>query len=244
MTRADVTDRERAHFDGMADQESLFWADRTPAGARRRELRARWFVRAGHIGAGMRVLELGCGLGHMTRAIAGICEAEIVAMDLSPALIAAASRDKPGRVEYRVGNVEQLEFPAETFDAVVGNAVLHHLRLAVAIPEIVRVLKPGGRLCFTEPNYLNPQVFVVLRSPALRRRVGASPDETAFLRWRLRRDLARYELRDVDIRPFDFLHPAVPSALIDVAERTSALLERVPLAREFAGSLAISATKR
>jgi SAM-dependent methyltransferase len=240
---ADVIERERAHFDGMADQGALFWADRTPAGARRRQIRANWFAREARLGAGSRVLEIGCGLGHMTREVARVCEAEIIATDLSPAVIAAVARDAPPRVEYRVANVEQLDFEDASFDAVIGNAVLHHLRLEVAMPEIVRVLKPGGRFCFTEPNYLNPQVFVVLRSPALRRKVGATPDETAFVRFTLRRELERYGLHDVRVKPFDFLHPAVPPAFIRAAERLSSFLERVPVARELAGSLAISATR-
>ncbi len=239
----DVLHRERSHFDQMALQDALFWADRTPAGARRREMRAEWFRRAADLSAGRRVLEIGCGLGHMTRELARTRGLEIVATDLSPALIAAASADPLPDVTFRVANAEQLDLPTHTFDAVLGNAVLHHLRLEHALPELLRVLKPGGRFCFVEPNYLNPQVFVVLRSAALRRRVGASPDETAFVRWRLRRALAAYPLTDIRIASFDFLHPSVPAALIRPVERLGRLLERTPLVRELSGSLAISATR-
>ena len=86
-------------------------------------------------------------------------------------------------------DVEALPFRSGAFDAVVGNAVLHHLRLDRAVPELLRVVRPGGAICFAEPNMLNPQVFLERNVRWIGRLLDNSPGETAFVRWRLRREL-------------------------------------------------------
>ena len=56
-----------------------------------------------------------------------------------------------------------------------------------ALRDIYRVLKPGGTIYFTEPNMLNPQIAMQKNIPWIKRKLGDSPDETAFFRWPLRR---------------------------------------------------------
>jgi hypothetical protein len=90
---------------------------------------------------------------------------------------------------------------------------------------------------------LNPQVFLERRLQFLPIFSYTSPDETAFVRWRLSRTLERHGLTDVGITPFDWLHPSTPPALIPVVRALSAFIEAVPLAREFSGSLSIRARK-
>ena len=69
---------------------------------------------------------------------------------------------------------EMLPFSAGAFDAVLGKQILHHLDLKIAIPEIARVLRPGGRAVFLEPLIHNPilegyrRLTPHLRSPAER----------------------------------------------------------------------------
>ena len=70
-----------------------------------------------------------------------------------------------------------------------------------------------------------------------------SPDETALKRWTLKRDLESAGFTSVAITPFDWLHPSTPAPLISIVSATGAVLERLPLAREFAGSLLISAVR-
>jgi SAM-dependent methyltransferase len=121
--------------------------------------------------------------------------------------------------------------------------VLHHLDLTRALPEMLRVLKPGGAFVFTEPNMLNPQIMLQKNFPPLKRLMGDSPDETAFFRWGIARELSRAGFSAPAVRPFDFLHPWVPGALAKSAERLGSFLERIPLLREIAGSLLITASK-
>jgi SAM-dependent methyltransferase len=129
------------------------------------------------------------------------------------------------------------------FDSVVGSSVLHHLEIEDAIRDIYRVLKPEGTIYFTEPNMLNPQIAIQKNIPWIKRKLGDSPEETAFFRWPLQRLLERTGYRHVRIDPFDFLHPKTPVALIDQVKAFGRFLENVPVISEFAGSLYIRAIK-
>jgi 2-polyprenyl-3-methyl-5-hydroxy-6-metoxy-1,4-benzoquinol methylase len=196
-----------------------------------------------HLRPGMSVLELGCGTGYFTRELAR-SGAEIVAVDVSPELleIAKSSWSAPN-VRYEIQNAYRLTYPDAAFDSVVGSSVLHHLEIEQALREIYRVLKPGGKMFFTEPNMLNPQIAIQKNVPWVKRKLGDSPDETAFFRWSLRRLLEKTGYRDVQVDPFDFLHPQIPARLVNRMETVSQFLERVPILSEFAGSVYIRAAK-
>ena len=239
------TRRERKHFEGIAEERShLYWADRMPAARRRQRLRADRLARAiGMPGEGRRVLDAGCGTGDYTRPFAAATGASITGIDLSPALLRRAGAEAPANVRLAVADAGLLPFRAGVFDAIIGNAILHHLPLEVAVPEFLRVLRPGGMLGFAEPNMLNPQVFLERRVRWIGSWLENSPDETAFIRWRIGRTLESFGLRDVCVEPFDFLYPLVPRPLVGPVELAGRLLERIPGIREIAGSLLISARK-
>lgn len=196
-----------------------------------------------HFGAGMKVLEVGCGTGYFTQELAR-SGADVIAIDVSPELleIAKANCSAPN-VRYEIQNAYTLSYPDAVFDSVVGSSVLHHLEIEAALREIYRVLKLGGSVHFTEPNMLNPQVAIQKNVPWIKRKLGDSPDETAFFRWPLRRVLEQTGYRDIRIDPFDFLHPKTPAPLIDRVNALGRLLENVPIISEFAGSLYIRALK-
>jgi len=217
------------------------WNWESPAGKLRWARRAKML--SSHLRSGMSVLELGCGTGYFTRELAR-SGADIVAVDVSPELLEIAQADCPAEnIRYEIQDACALSYPNATFDSVVGSSVLHHLETTEALPEIYRVLKVGGTVYFTEPNMLNPQIAIQKNVPWLKRRLGDSPDETAFFRWRLRRSFERTGFRDVRVIPFDFLHPKVPFRLVNGLNRFGRYLENVPIVSEFAGSLYIGAMK-
>jgi 2-polyprenyl-3-methyl-5-hydroxy-6-metoxy-1,4-benzoquinol methylase len=217
------------------------WNWESPAG------KVRWARRvkmlSSHLKPGMAVLELGCGTGSFTRELAR-SGAEIVAIDVSPELLEIANADTSApNVQYQIQNAYALRYPEGIFDSVVGSSVLHHLEIEDAIRDIYRVLKPEGTIYFTEPNMLNPQIAIQKNIPWIKRKLGDSPEETAFFRWPLQRLLERTGYRHVRIDPFDFLHPKTPVALIDQVKAFGRFLENVPVISEFAGSLYIRAIK-
>jgi SAM-dependent methyltransferase len=170
--------------------------------------------------------------------------AQVVAVDVSAELLSRArARGLPtDRVRFLEQRFEDLA-SGERFDAVIGSSVLHHLDLIAGLRRIQTLLRPGGALCFAEPNLLNPQIFLERKLSFLPVFWYVSPDETAFYRRRLAEQLRGAGFTDVRIVPFDWLHPAVPSRLTGAVERLGRLLEQAPLLREFAGSLYVRAQR-
>jgi trans-aconitate 2-methyltransferase len=102
---------------------------------------------------GERILDLGCGTGHLTARIAD-AGAEVVGIDASPAMIEEARRNFAGRprLRFEVADARTFARAAELaaeigrFDAVFSNAVLHWVRPPEdAVRAIRAALRPGGR---------------------------------------------------------------------------------------------------
>lgn len=93
---------------------------------------------------GERVLDLGCGTGHLTARIAE-SGADVVGLDSSTSMVAQARQNFP-KLSFQLGDARDFQF-AEPFDAVFSNAALHWvLEADAAVKCIARALKPGGRL--------------------------------------------------------------------------------------------------
>jgi SAM-dependent methyltransferase len=136
------------------------------------------------------------------------------------------------------------DYPGEAvFDAVIGNSILHHLDVEPALQRIFHLLKPGARMSFAEPNMMNPQVCLERHFYYLPIFDNTSPDETAFIHWRLRALLKHIGFEDIHIQLFDWLHPHTPAPLVPAVKRMSNLLERVPVIRESSGCMAVSARR-
>ena len=92
---------------------------------------------------GERILDLGCGTGHLTAHIAA-SGAEVVGIDSSDGMVGVASQNYPN-IRFEVADARSLPYEGE-FDAVFSNAVLHWVRPPGAVIESVwRALKSGGR---------------------------------------------------------------------------------------------------
>lgn len=242
---------EIAHGRMLAKGESeATWGWGTPAGQRRASRRAELIATAARLSPASIVLEIGCGTGLFTEKFAA-SGARIVAVDISPDLLRKArERRLPATcVRFLERRVEDLEvsdagfadWTRDGFDAVIGSSVLHHLDLGDALGSFRRMLKPGGLLAFAEPNLLNPQVFLERNVRSLFPYV--SDDEWAIVRWPMQRQLRRAGFDGVRITPFDWLHPSTPKPLISLVATLGRVVEQLPVAREFAGSVLITAQR-
>lgn len=232
--------RELEHDRKIAAKADSVWGWTSPAGQIRARRRANLLIKHSSIEEDKRVLELGCGTGIFTQLLAQ-ARPQIIALDLSTELLSEFSCNKTSRY---AANAEQLPFADNSFDAVVGSSVLHHLRCKPALEEIKRVLKHGGKIAFAEPNMLNPQILLQKNIPWLKEKMGDSPDETAFFRWQIVMLLTNAGFLQSKAMPHDFLHPLIPASWIPIVQKISHTLERLPFVREIAGSLLITAKKK
>jgi SAM-dependent methyltransferase len=241
ITQSSRKQSEIFHGQKIVARAEAVWGWDSPAGRVRAQRRAELLIELLRRNPGETVLEIGCGSGVFTRQFAPHIP-RLVAIDLSEVLLRRA-RGHSDFSTYCVADAEMLPFADRRFAAVVGSSVLHHLDLGTILREIWRVLVPGGVIAFAEPNMLNPQIALQKNIPALKERLGDSPDETAFVRWSLARQLRALGFINVMVRPYDFLHPLVPRPLIPFVDSLGRRLERLPLVCEIAGSLIISGQK-
>lgn len=97
---------------------------------------------------GQRVLDVACGTGVLARAAAARVApgGTVVGLDPNEDMLAVASRKSP-QLEWRQGRAEWLPFEDESFDVVVSQFGMMFFEDSVAaIREMMRVLRPGGRL--------------------------------------------------------------------------------------------------
>lgn len=116
------------------------------------------FIRRLCIGPGARLLDVACGSGGPTLRVAARSGAQVTGVDIHADAIATARRkadalglDKSARFEV-VDARGSLPFPDATFDAVMCIDAINHLENRPrTLTDWARVLKPGGRLLFTDP---------------------------------------------------------------------------------------------
>ena len=107
--------------------------------------------KAAGVEPGQTVLDVACGTGALTMAAAEIVgpNGRVVGLDANPEMLAVARR-KPTGIDWREGVAEKLPFDDSSFDAVVSQfGFMFFEDRPRALGEMMRVLKPGGRLAVT-----------------------------------------------------------------------------------------------
>lgn len=118
---------------------------------------------------GQRVLDLGTGTGVVARSLAGR-GCRVAGVDVSEEQIRAA-RELAGAeglaVDFRVAPAETLPFAGAQFDVVTANQCWQYFDLGRVIPELRKVLAPGGLLVVSHFNYLPRRDPIVRASEGL-----------------------------------------------------------------------------
>lgn len=111
-------------------------------------------VEAAQLSGNERILDLGCGPGIVTEALALLAK-EVIAFDLTPEMLSQARQrcEKRGlkNVTFHLGEAERLPFENEAFDVIIARLAVHHfLDPSVAISNMTRVLKNRGKIVLAD----------------------------------------------------------------------------------------------
>lgn len=105
------------------------------------------------LGAQGKVLDIGCGPGHIAlQLVTQMPALEVIGVDLSENMLKIAEEHRAvcsqgERVSFEIADAKGLDFPDDSFDVVCSNTILHHIPDPVPfLAEAWRVLKPGGVL--------------------------------------------------------------------------------------------------
>ena len=185
-------------------------------------------IEAADLRPGLRVLEVGAGMGRFALLMRER-HINVVASDLSPELIQSLKKAVPD-IETIVCDVAKIaESTHERFERAVGFFILHHLPdVAQAFQGLRRVLKPGGRVAFCEPNaYYLPFYAQIVCSPSLRWKA-----ERGVLNMRpsfVLAGLHRAGLVDLRVERFGFFPPSLANT--QLGRTVERRLEEVALLR-------------
>ncbi len=143
--------KDQAYLHGYSEEHRAFLAGRTA------EREAAFFLP--YLRPGMRLLDCGSGMGALTTSLAEyISPGEVTGIERDPRQVEAArawaAQKKISNVRFISGDINQIPYPDQSFDAAFAYTVLEHVRDPLAIlREMQRVLKPGGVIGICDPDY-------------------------------------------------------------------------------------------
>ena len=127
---------------------------------------------------GERILDIGCGSGHLTKRIAD-AGAQVIGLDSSPDMIATAKATYPS-LKFLVADASGFSFD-QPFDAIFSNAALHWVeRAEEAVICMARALKPGGRFVIEMGGKGNIAGIATELERAIRRQHGREVKATNY----------------------------------------------------------------
>ena len=170
---------------------------------------------------GKRVLDLGCGVGHLTEQVAGHAK-RVTGVDRSASLIAIAQAREGRKVDYRVADVRNLPFKDASFDVAYSAMTFLHLSaagLSRAYREAHRVLSAGGMLIVAS---VHPVSRITTRKPALVRYISSR----AFDYFRSQKVDAVLLDTEGSRSKLDYYHHPL-STMVNAATTNGFILERI-----------------
>jgi SAM-dependent methyltransferase len=186
-------------------------------------------ARVAQLRPGERILDVGCGMGRYTLLLAEKGFA-VEGLDLSPVLLQRLRVFNGGRFNIPLHSADVMNPPAdleERFDVIVGFFALHHMHeLERCFRGMRRMVKPGGRVVFLEPNAFNPLYYAQM---AITPRMTWQGDKgVARMRMGVVADaMTRAGLESPTVERFGFFPPFIANT--SIGARAERVLERLPV---------------
>jgi SAM-dependent methyltransferase len=168
-------------------------------------------IEAARIESGQQVVDVACGTGVLTLAVAKQVGAEgaIVGVDINAGMLKIA-REKAPEIEWRQASAEALPLDDESFDCAVSQfGLMYFENQQTALQEMMRVLRPGGILAVVVWDKLENIPGLAAEEELWQRLFG---DEAA--------DEAPYSLGDLEVLQKLFTSAGIPGAKIRTCEGT------------------------
>ena len=166
--------REREFYERFSQRQKITEVSFEPIlGEEKRPWNSYWYVYEFALEnfryEGQRLLDLGCGSGVPSLRFAKIGY-EVWGFDISPNNIKIAKTlakryRLEDRMHFSIQKAEQLDYPSEFFDIIVGIDILHHVEIKQAVKECFRVLKKNGSAIFRE--HIGVPIFEKIRNTRL-----------------------------------------------------------------------------
>lgn len=194
-----------------------------------------------HVLPGETILELGAGSGLWTEPLAVVLNGEnpITAAVFNSEFAKIACLKKIPNTKFIHVTDLAADLPVESFDYVVGTAILCHDQYPQNLAALYRLLKPGGQLLFFEANYWNPQVFLKNFIRPIGRWSGDARCQVGMRKSELMKMASHQGYTNIEVIPFDIVHPLTPRFMVPAVQSTAFILEHAPLIRELCGTLNI-----
>lgn len=204
-------------------------------------------------GAGLRLLDAGCGTGHHMAELRKRGY-EVAGVDASKEMLKYARENNPDS-EILEADVEEIPFPDESFDIILSVEVLRHLpRSAKTISEMARLLKPGGYCLVTATPVLNINGYALINRLAHSVKIGnlARHKQSFHSSARLRKEFTQAGFSSVKIHgvytgPINWVGRLSPKMLVPALKKWEnidrALADKF-LLRELSNMFLIRAEKK
>ena len=243
--------REMKHFDAIANQYDVTYHYDKPFTKYKANKKAKEFtniIKSVFTERNPKILEVGCGTGEYTYRVAQkLSKAKIIGLDISKNVILLAKKRcaRYKNVEFVNESVYKTNFRKNTFDAVFGFYILHHLDITSFRKELYKILKKEGVAFFYEPNILNPIVYLVKSNKYLKKMVSDTSDEWAINPLKIRGIFKGFDV--VRLKTTEFYPPFLflPDRLkIFLDKIFSFVFGKIPIINLMGGSVLICLRKK
>jgi 2-polyprenyl-3-methyl-5-hydroxy-6-metoxy-1,4-benzoquinol methylase len=180
------------------------------------------------------VLEIGCARGEGLKYLVEKTGFKALGTDISTLFINEARKNNidPNLsfevVDFNDENTFVGGMEYAKYDYIIGNGILHHLyyNLDNSIISLNKLLKPGGKIIFIEPNLYNPYIYLIFKLNFLRKFANLEPDEMAFTDRFIEKLVLKSGFINCKVEIKDFLLPNIPKLLIKPSIFLGKILEK------------------